>query len=194
MFPSVRLKAAGWNAVSMRALGVALRLPVGPASAAPPKCLLVPEQSWPRKPRGSSQQVRAKKLRWQPREPQNQPEPATGGPVGSCTVAVIGPSGRRLQSQLLETNARALIRFLKVIPKPRHLCLEEKTHAGWLHEVLGLHVQEINIRRSLLPVSGEAAVRRTTREMRSGWPRSCGLERSRHGCTKETGSSDNSAS
>jgi hypothetical protein len=61
----------------------------------------------------------------------------------SCTVAVVGPSGRRLQSQVLETNARALISFLKVIPKPRHLCLEEGTHAGWLHEVLGPHVQEI---------------------------------------------------
>ena len=37
----------------------------------------------------------------------------------SCTVGVIGPSGRRLQSQVLETNAGALISFLKVIPKPR---------------------------------------------------------------------------
>lgn len=61
----------------------------------------------------------------------------------SCTVAVIGPSGRRLQSQVLETNARALISFIKTIPKPRHLCLEEGTHAGWLHEVLAPHVQEI---------------------------------------------------
>ncbi len=72
----------------------------------------------------------------------------------SCTVAVIGPSGRRLQSQVLETNARVLIRFLKVIPKPRHLCLEEGTHAGWLHEVLGPHVQEIvvaSIRQSRGP-------------------------------------------
>jgi transposase len=61
----------------------------------------------------------------------------------SCTVAVIGPSGRRLQSQVLETNARVLISFLKTIPKPRHLCLEEGTHAGWLYEVLAPHVQEI---------------------------------------------------
>lgn len=61
----------------------------------------------------------------------------------SCTVAVIGPSGRRLQSQVLETNARALISFIKTIPKPRHLCLEEGTHAGWLHEVLAPQVQEI---------------------------------------------------
>jgi hypothetical protein len=63
--------------------------------------------------------------------------------ASSCTVAVIGPSGRRLQTQVLETNARALIAFLETIPKSRHLCLEEGTHANWLYEVLSPHVQEI---------------------------------------------------
>ncbi len=63
--------------------------------------------------------------------------------ASSCTVAVIGPSGRRLKSQVLETNARVLISFLKTIPKPRHLCLEEGTHAGWLYEMLAAQVQEI---------------------------------------------------
>jgi len=74
--------------------------------------------------------------------------------ASSCTVAVIGPSGRRLQSQVLETNTRALISFIKTIPKPRHLCLEEGTHAGWLHEMLTPHVQEIvvaGVRRSRGP-------------------------------------------
>jgi len=63
--------------------------------------------------------------------------------ASSCTIAVIGPSGRRLRSQVLETNGRALIDFIKTIPKPRHLCLEEGTQASWLHEVLASHVQEI---------------------------------------------------
>jgi transposase len=71
----------------------------------------------------------------------------------SCTAAVIGPSGRRLQSQVLETNARVLVSFLKTIPKPRHLCLEEGTHAGWLYEVLAPHVQEIVV----AGVGGEAS-------------------------------------
>jgi transposase len=61
----------------------------------------------------------------------------------SCTAAVVSPRGRRLQTQVLETNARDLVHFLKTIPKPRHLCLEEGTHAGWLYEVLSPHVQEI---------------------------------------------------
>ena len=63
--------------------------------------------------------------------------------TSSCTAAVVGPSGRRLQSQVLETNARALVGFLKTIPKPRHLCLEEGTHSGWLYEILIPHVEEI---------------------------------------------------
>jgi transposase len=70
----------------------------------------------------------------------------------SCTVAVIGPSGRRLRSQVLETNARTLIDFLKSVPRPRHLCLEEGTHSAWLYEVLAPHVDEIVV----------AAVGRTT--------------------------------
>jgi transposase len=61
----------------------------------------------------------------------------------SCTVAVIGPSGKRLQTQVLETNAKVLIDFIRAIPVTRHLCLEEGTHSNWLYEVLSPHVQEI---------------------------------------------------
>jgi len=50
--------------------------------------------------------------------------------ASSCTAAVVGPSGRRLQSVVLETNARVLIDFLKGVPRPRHLCLEEGTHSA----------------------------------------------------------------
>ena len=63
--------------------------------------------------------------------------------ASSCTVAVVGPSGRRLHSQVVETNAGALIRVLRGIPGTRHLCLEEGTHASWLYEVLSPHVEEI---------------------------------------------------
>ena len=61
----------------------------------------------------------------------------------SCTVAVIGPRGKRLQTQVPETNAKVLIDFIRVIPGTRHLCLEEGTHSNWLYEVLSPHVQEI---------------------------------------------------
>jgi transposase len=63
--------------------------------------------------------------------------------ASSCTVAVVGPSGRRLASHVVETSARALVAIVDAIPKTRHLCLEEGSLAGWLHEVLTPHVQEI---------------------------------------------------
>jgi len=91
--------------------------------------------------------------------------------ASSCTVAVVGPSGRKLQSQVLETNARALIDFLNTIPKDRHLCLEEGTHANWLHEVLSPHVQEIvvaGVRQSRGPKSDKRDAFKLAEELRVG--------------------------
>lgn len=61
----------------------------------------------------------------------------------SCTVAVIGPSGKRLQARVLETNAKVLINFIRTIPGNRHLCFEEGPQSSWLYEVLSPFVQEI---------------------------------------------------
>ena len=63
--------------------------------------------------------------------------------ASSCTVGVVGPSGRRLSSQVVETNARALIEVVRAVPGKRHLCLEEGTLTEWLYEVLEPHVQEL---------------------------------------------------
>lgn len=61
----------------------------------------------------------------------------------SCTLAVVGPSGRRLKSQVVETNGRALVDAIKSITGERHLCLEEGTQSAWLHELLTPHVEEL---------------------------------------------------
>jgi hypothetical protein len=61
--------------------------------------------------------------------------------TSSSTVAVIGQSGMRLQSQVVGTNAKALIEVIRAVPKDRHLCLEEGPHANWLYEVMSPHVQ-----------------------------------------------------
>lgn len=61
----------------------------------------------------------------------------------SCTIAVVGPSGRRLSSQVVETSGAALINALRAIPRPRHLVFEEGTQSGWLYEILSPHVDEI---------------------------------------------------
>jgi len=55
---------------------------------------------------------------------------------------VVGPSGKRLGSHVVETNARALIEVLRGIPRNRHVCLEEGTLSEWLHEVLEPHMED----------------------------------------------------
>jgi len=78
--------------------------------------------------------------------------------ASSCTVAVVGPSGRKLQHQVIETNAKPLIAFIRTVPKNRRLIFEEGTHSSWLFEVLSPHVQEIavvGVRRSRGPKSDQ---------------------------------------
>ena len=107
--------------------------------------------------------------------------------ASSCTVAVIGPSGRKLQSQVIETNAKALINFICTIPKNRRLIFEEGTHSSWLFEVLSPHVQElvvIGIQRSRGPKSDKLDA--------SAWPNSSGSGRSSGRSTRSRASSGNS--
>ena len=61
----------------------------------------------------------------------------------SCTLAVVGPSGRRLKSQVVETNGRALVEAVQSIPGQRHVCLEEGTQSAWLYELLRPHAAEV---------------------------------------------------
>ncbi len=61
----------------------------------------------------------------------------------SCTLVVLGPSGRRLKNQVLETNGRVLVDAIKGIAGDLHLCFEEGTQSAWLHELLSPHVKEL---------------------------------------------------
>src|SRR5574341_1541771 len=61
----------------------------------------------------------------------------------SCTLAVMGPSGKRLKSMVVETNGSALVEAVKSIHGRVHLCLEEGTQSAWLHELLSPHVAEL---------------------------------------------------
>ncbi len=53
----------------------------------------------------------------------------------SCTMAVMGPTGRRLKEVQLETNANALKAALKSVAGERHVCLEEGALSAWLYEL-----------------------------------------------------------
>lgn len=61
----------------------------------------------------------------------------------SCTIAVLGPSGRRLRNDVVETNGRALVSYLKLIPGDKHVVMEEGTQSEWLYEILRPHVVDV---------------------------------------------------
>ena len=55
----------------------------------------------------------------------------------------MGPSGRKIRHDVVETNGAALVRYVKGVPGRKHLCLEEGTQSAWLYEILSPHVEEI---------------------------------------------------
>ncbi len=61
----------------------------------------------------------------------------------STTIAVVGPTGKRLKSLVVETSAPALIEALRLIGGEQHVCLEEGTQSSWLYEVLSPHAAEV---------------------------------------------------
>jgi len=61
----------------------------------------------------------------------------------SCTIAVIGPSDRKLRHDVVETQGSALVSYLRSIPGRKHLSLGEGTHSAWLYVILSPHVAEI---------------------------------------------------
>jgi transposase len=61
----------------------------------------------------------------------------------SCTMAVMGPSGRRLKSLVLETNGRTLVDAILGIAGHRNVCLEEGTQSAWLYEILNPHAEVV---------------------------------------------------
>ena len=61
----------------------------------------------------------------------------------TTTMAIIGPSGKRIGTKVVETNGKALVEALRAVPGARHVCLEECIQAEWLWEVLKPHSDEI---------------------------------------------------
>jgi hypothetical protein len=61
----------------------------------------------------------------------------------SCTAAVINAQGKRLGSQVIETNGASLIEWIKAQTGALHVCIEEGTQSGWLVEILSPRVERI---------------------------------------------------
>ncbi len=61
----------------------------------------------------------------------------------SCTFAVMGQSGRRLQERVVPTDAKAVRQFVTAVGGQRHVCLEEGELSDWIYEILEPAVQEV---------------------------------------------------
>jgi transposase len=62
--------------------------------------------------------------------------------AASSTLAVISEQGKCLQKIVVETNGRALVEAIRIIPGHKHLVFEEGTQSAWLYEILSPHVDE----------------------------------------------------
>jgi len=54
----------------------------------------------------------------------------------SSTFGVMGPTGRKIREQVVDTDGKVLQQFVRSIGGRRHLCFEEGTHSDWLFELL----------------------------------------------------------
>ena len=63
----------------------------------------------------------------------------------SCTVVVMSSAGKHIRQQLLDSEARVLIDFLKGVAGNLHVCIEEGQLAEWLVEALSPHVKELRV-------------------------------------------------
>jgi len=61
----------------------------------------------------------------------------------STSIVVLNAAGRRVTSALVETQAQALVGFLKGQRGTLHLTFEEGTWAAWLHDLLAPYVSRL---------------------------------------------------
>lgn len=54
----------------------------------------------------------------------------------STTAVVLNAAGKRLRTEVLETQASVLRAFVRSVARPRYLCFEEGTQSEWLYELL----------------------------------------------------------
>ena len=63
--------------------------------------------------------------------------------AASSTVAVIGESGRRLGTFVVETTGEAVLGCIRMIAGKRHICFEEGVQSAWLYELLEPHAERV---------------------------------------------------
>jgi transposase len=61
----------------------------------------------------------------------------------SCTLAVLGPTGKRVGLQVVGTNGAELKQAIRNVRGAKHVCLEEGTQSAWVYELLHQEVEEL---------------------------------------------------
>jgi len=69
--------------------------------------------------------------------------------AASCTLGIVGPSGRRLREQVVETSGEALVGAIRSIGGQRQLCIEEGELSNWLYALLKPHVARVVVARAM---------------------------------------------
>jgi hypothetical protein len=63
--------------------------------------------------------------------------------AASCTISVVDARGKQAGSYVAATNGQEIVECLRAIPGQRHVCFEEGTQSGWLHEILEPNAVEV---------------------------------------------------
>jgi transposase len=63
----------------------------------------------------------------------------------SCTIAVMGATGKRLREWQVETDHRALFEAVKGVAGDRYVCFEEGTLSDWLYQILEPIAKELQV-------------------------------------------------
>ncbi|MGB5294470.1 MAG: transposase [Thermoanaerobaculia bacterium] len=66
----------------------------------------------------------------------------------SSTICVVSAAGKRVSQEVLETNGQVVVRYLKQLRGPLHVCIEESSWSEWLHEILSPHVAGLVVYQS----------------------------------------------
>jgi transposase len=67
----------------------------------------------------------------------------------SCTLVVMGPSGRRLGQYVVETSAKLLIERMRSLAGDKYVCMEEGAQSEWLCETLEPHAKQLVVTQPL---------------------------------------------
>lgn len=61
----------------------------------------------------------------------------------STTCVALSETGKRVRSAVVETSEAAIVELIRSIDGERHVCFEEGTQSGWIHDILLPHTTDL---------------------------------------------------